>query len=216
MKKIIAGVAILFLGLLGFLGYELHEKNVQDEIYEEAAVFFREEDYKKAIQYFKEAASHNNVFSGNVKKDLIYYEAEGYMKLEEYEEALALYDGLIKDYPSHSIPYVMKAHCFSVSDQKENAAKVYEEAYKKTKEEIFLYYLADLYVTMGSCEDALEIIHTYRGKDGETERKLGFLEIIICEKQNQYKEAYEKAVLYCENYPEDELGRKELEFLKTR
>lgn len=216
MKKIIAVIVLVFLAFAGLMIYQVKEKDTQNDLYAEASVFFREEDYKKAIQYFKEAEEHNNLFSGKVKENLRYYQAEAYMKLEEYEEAASLYDELIEAVPKSAIAYVMKAYCLSSSSRMEDAAAVYEQGYDNTKEDIFLYYLANQYVTMDAYEKALDIIHTSGKLEADTEKRLSFLEIVIYEKQQDYKTAYEKAEKFCEKYPEDEQGIKEKEFLKTR
>ncbi len=216
MKKIIAVVVLLFLAFIGVMIYQVKEKDTQNDLYAEAAVFFQEEDYKKAIQYFEEAKEHNNVFSGRLKEDLSYYQAEAYMKLEEYEEAVALYDKLIERVPKNDIAYIMKAYCLASSGRMEDAAAVYEQGYDKTKEDMFLYYLANQYVTMEAYEKALDIIHTSGKLEADTEKRLSFLEIVVYEKQQDYKTAYEKAEKFCEKYPEDEQGIKERDFLKTR
>ena len=67
MKKIIAIMVLLLAALIGFLVFQVNEKMDQEELYEEAAVYFQEEDYKKAIQFFEEASEHNNLFSGKLK-----------------------------------------------------------------------------------------------------------------------------------------------------
>lgn len=216
MKKIIAAILFLTAALIGTLIYQANEKSIQDKLYEEATVFFREKDYKKAIQYFEEAKEHNNLFSGSLKNELSYYRAEAHMMLEEYDEATKIYDGLISDSPKESIPYIMKAYCLIGSGRAESAVSLYEEGYKNTKNPEFLYYQANQYVTMESYEEALEIIDTYRDAEEEVACKLSFLEIVIYEKQQDYKTAYEKAVLHCETYPDDEQGQKEKTFLESR
>lgn len=217
MKKIIAIILLLAVTLIGTLIYQVNEKAEQEELYEEAAVFFQEQDYKKAIQYFEEASDHNNLFSGNLKKDLAYYQAEAHMKLSEYSQAIEIYDRMIHESVKDSIPYVMKAYCLIGLEEVQKAASVYEEGYEKTKDAAFLYYLANQYVNMEQYEDAIQVIHAYRNmKDQETARKLAFLEIVVYEKQQQYDKAYELAVSYCENYPDDEEGQKEKTFLESR
>ena len=217
MKKIIAVIVLLFAALIGFFVYQVNEKMTQDELYAEAAVFFQEEDYKKAIQFFEETSEHNNLFSGNLKKDLSYYQAEAHMKLGEYEEALVIYDAMIRDGAKDSIPYVMKAYCLIGMEEEETAASIYKEGYEKTKDAELLYYLANQYITMEQYEDAGNVIHTYQNiKEEEIVRKLAFLEIVVYEKQQQYDKAYEAALAYCEKYPEDEAGQKEKTFLESR
>ena len=217
MKKIIAVIVLLFAALIGFFVYQVNEKMTQDELYAEAAVFFQEEDYKKAIQFFEETSEHNNLFSGNLKEDLSYYQAEAHMKLGEYEEALEIYDAMIHEDGKDSIPYVMKAYCLIGMEEEETAASIYKEGYEKTKDTELLYYLANQYITMEQYEDAGNVIHTYQNiKDEDVARKLAFLEIVVYEKQQQYDKAYEAATAYCEKYPEDEAGQKEKTFLESR
>ena len=217
MKKIIAIILLLAAVLIGTFIYQINEKVTQDEIYGEAAVFFQEQDYKKAIQYFEEAFTHNNLFSGNLKKDLAYYQAEAHMKLGEYSQAIEIYDRMIRESSNESIPYVMKAYCLIGLEEIEKAASVYEEGYEKTKDPAFLYYLANQYVNMEQYDDAIHVIHTYQNiKNEEMARKLAFLEIVVYEKQQQYDKAYELAVAYCEDYPEDAEGQKEKTFLESR
>lgn len=217
MKKIIAAIVLLLAVLIGSIVYQVNEKITQDEIYAEATVFFQEEDYKKAIQYFTEAAEHNNLFSGKLKEDLSYYQAEAHMKLEEYEEALDIYNALIAQDTKDSIPYVMKAFCLIGLEEEETAASIYKEGYEKTKDTELLYYLVNQYITMEQYEDALQIIHTYQNMEDENiASKLAFLEIVVYEKQQDYKTAHELATAYCEKYPEDEAGLKEKTFLESR
>lgn len=217
MKKIIALILLVAATLIGTFIYQVNEKMTQEEFYEEAAVFFQEQDYKKAIQYFEKASTHSNLFSGNLKEDLAYYQAEAHMKLSEYSQAIEIYDRMIRESSKKSIPYVMKAYCLIGLGEEGKAASVYEEGYEKTKDPAFLYYLANQYVNMEQYEDAVQVIHAYQDvKDQETTRKLAFLEIVVHEKQQQYDKAYELAISYCEKYPDDENGKKEKIFLESR
>jgi len=217
VKKLIVFILLLFAVLIGTLIYQVNEKITQDEVYEEAAVFFQEEDYKKAIQFFEEAKDHNNLFSGDLKKDLSYYQAEAHMKLGEFEEALKIYESMIAENGKESIPYVMKAYCLIGLEEEETAASVYKDGYDNTKDPEFVYYLANQYVTMEQYEDAANVIHTYQNiEDEDIARRLAFLEIIIYEEQQQYEKAYELAEAYCDKYPEDEDGLKEKTFLESR
>lgn len=217
MKKIIAVIVLLLAVLIGGVIYQANEKTTQDKLYADATIFFEEEDYKKAIQYFTEAAEHNNLFSGRLKTDLSYYQAEAHVKLGEYEEALAIYNALIAEGTKDSIPYVMKAVCLIGLEEEETAASIYKEGYEKTKDTELLYFLANQYITMEQYEDALQIIHTYQNTEDETTaRKLSFLEIVVYESQQEYGKAYELAVSYCEKYPDDEAGAKEKTFLESR
>lgn len=216
MKKIISGIVLFVLLLTGILVLQVNEKMTQKELYGEAAVFFQEEDYKKAIQFLEDASEHQNLFSGSMKREIAYYQAESYLKLEEYEEAIKIYDEILKDRGKDSIAYMMKAYCLTCMEDYDQALLVYEEGYKKTKDSEFLYCLANLHLTRKEYDKAQQIIDDSRNAEEETAQKLAFLEIVLYEKQLDYKTAYEKAVSYCEQYPEDAKGIKEREFLKSR
>ena len=217
MKKIIAIILLLAVTLIGTLIYQVNEKMNQEDRFEEAAVFFQEQDYKKAIQYFEEASTHNSLFSGKLKREISYYQAESHMKLGEYSQAMEIYDRMIAESVKESIPYVMKAYCLIGLEEEEAAASVYKEGYDKTKDTTFLYYLANQYVVMEQYEDAIQVIHTYQNiKNEEVARQLAFLEVVIYEEQQQYDKAYELAISYCEKYPDDENGQKEKIFLESR
>lgn len=217
MKKVIAAIILCGVALIGFLGIQWHEKSTQKELYQEAAVFFEEKDYKKSIQYFEEAMDHKNIFTGSLGKELSYYQAEAYANLEEYDKAIAIYDELIQDEPKESMHYMLKEYCLYEAGKYEEAAKTYETGYEMTKEEEFLSLLANLYVSTGEYAKALAIVAESDSVEEETiQQELQFLDIVICEKQQDYAGAYEKAASYCETYPEDEKGQKEKDFLESR
>lgn len=217
MKKIIAGFVLLLAVTIGVLGYQVSEKSEQNKLYQEAAVFFEEADYKKAIQYLEKAKKHDNVFTGGLKEEIAYYQAEAHMNLEEYEEAIAIYDSLIKENPKESMNYVLKEYCLYDAGRYEEAAAVYREAYEQTGQEEFLAFLCDLYVSVEKYGEALKIIEEAEQiKDDSVKKEIGFLEIVIYEKQQEYGKAYEKAQAYCQAYPEDDKAKKERDFLESR
>lgn len=217
MKKVIAAIVLCVLAFIGFFVYQGHEKSIQNDLYEEAAVFFEEEDYKKAIQYFEEAREHDNLFTGSLDEELSYYQAEAYANLGEYEEAIEIYDRMIGENPKEAMNYTLKEYCLYHAGDYEQAAQVYEEGYQQTGEESFLASLANLYVSIEEYEKALAIVKDSDEKNAEDVKKeLKFLEIVIYEKQQEYEAAYEKAVAFCEAYPEDEQGIRERDFLESR
>lgn len=216
MKKIIILLILGLAAVLGLLAYQGHEKSVQDELYEEAYIFFEEADYKKAIQYLSEAEEHNNLFSGSLKEEILYYKADSHLQLEEYEEAIAIYDELLAENPKEIMNYLLKGYCLSRSGAKEDAASVYETGYVETKDPEILARLCNLHISMEDYEAAQKVIEMAEELKGEEAKELRFLEIVICEKQLDYGKAYEAAVKFCEDYPDDERGQKEKTFLESR
>lgn len=217
MKKIIAALVLCVLALVGFFAYQGHEKSIQNDLYEEAAVFFEEEDYKKAIQYFDEAREHDNLFTGNLEEEILYYKAEGYLNLGETEEAIAIYDQFILENPKEPMNYILEGYCYLEAGNYDEAYTCYWNGYDQTGEEDFLVQLCNIDIQMEEYDKALEVAADVSGlQDDEIVKELKFLEIVIFEKQQKYEQAYEKAAAYCEAYPDDEKGKKEKDFLESR
>jgi tetratricopeptide (TPR) repeat protein len=217
MKKLVAVIAVLVVLAVGFLGFQGYERSKQKELFADASVFFEEEDYQKAIQLFEEASEYNNLFSGSLKEQFLYYQAEAYMNLGEYEEAVEIYDQFIAKKPKEERNYILKGYCYGQSGEYEKAEAVYEEGFQQTGDGEFLLNLCNTYLATEEYDKALELIEENRDVDSEdTARELLFSEIVIYEKQQEYEKAYEKAKEFVEVYPDDEDGQKELTFLESR
>lgn len=217
MKKLTAVILLIVLLTGGFFGYQGYKRSRQKELFEEASVFFEEKDYQKAIQIFEQAKEKNSLFSGSMDRQLLYYEAEAYMNLGEYKEAIQIYNYFIGEKPKEEMNYTLKGYCYEKAKEYDKAAIVYVEAYNQTKEGTFLLKLCNMYIRTKDYDKALEIIAEHGEiKEEEIQKALLFAEIVICEKQQNYEEAYEKAKAFHEKYPEDEDGKKEVEFLESR
>lgn len=217
MKKLIAVIVLLILAAGGFFGYQGYERSRQTELFSEASVYFEEKDYQKAIQIFEEAREHDNLFSGSLNEQFLYYQAEAYMNLGDYEEAVKIYNQFIGKKPKEARNYVLKGYCYSKAKEYDKAASVYEEAYEQTGEGEFLLNLCNMYIVTKDYDKALSLIEQNRNlKEEDTAKQLLFSEVVIYEKQQEYGLAYEKAKEFVENYPDDEDGKKEMEFLESR
>lgn len=217
MKKLIAVIVLLILAAGGFFGYQGYERSRQTELFSEASVYFEEKDYQKAIQIFEEAREHDNLFSGSLNEQFLYYQAEAYMNLGDYEEAVKIYNEFIGKKPKEARNYVLKGYCYSKAKEYDKAASVYEEAYEQTGEGEFLLNLCNMYIVIKDYDKALSLIEQNRNlKEEDTAKQLLFSEVVIYEKQQEYGLAYEKAKEFVENYPDDEDGKKEMEFLESR
>lgn len=217
MKKLIAVIVLLLVAAGGFFGYQGYERSRQTELFSEASVYFEEKDYQKAIQIFEEAREHDNLFSGSLNEQFLYYQAEAYMNLGDYEEAVKIYNRFIGEKPKEARNYVLKGYCYSKAKEYDKAASVYEEAYEQTGEGEFLLNLCNMYIVTEDYDKALSLIEQNRDlKEEDTVRSLLFSEIVIYEKQQEYGLAYEKAKEFSETYPDDENGKKEMEFLESR
>ena len=216
MKKIIVVIVTALLLGAGLLFYQGYEKDMQNELYREAAVFFEEADYKKAIQYLTEAQEHNNLFSGSLNSEISYYIADSHLKLDEYEEAEAIYDELLLDEPKKALNYLLKGFCLSRAGKTEEAEALYRTGYEKTGDGEILVRLCNLYLSQEDYEAVNTMLEEVKSLKGDALKELEFLKIVALEKQQKYAEAYEEAVKFCDNYPEDERGMKEKTFLESR
>lgn len=217
MKKLIGVAVFLLLIGIGFLGYQGYERSQQTELFKEATVYFEEKDYRKAIELFEAAREKSNLFSGSLGNELSHYEAEAYMDLEEYEKAIKIYNRFIAENPKEIMNYILKGYCYSKAKNYEKAVITYETGYEKTKDGDFILKLCNMYITTKKFDKAMELIEENKNKkDKEMVKNLLFSEIVIYEKQQDYSTAYEKAKAFVEIYPDDEEGKKEMEFLESR
>ena len=96
------------------------------------------------------------------------------------------------------------------------------EAYQSYQKSAGLSYgeyrtVEDCMLAMGDYTAALELNQKLQESAGKTElRNLLFDEVVLYEKSCDYENAKVKIQEYCEQYPEDEEGQKEYEFLQTR
>lgn len=60
--------------------------------------YYNKGQYEKAIDYFDKCLKTNQWFSDNVDADVLMYEASAYLNIEQYENAKACYQKLLKKY----------------------------------------------------------------------------------------------------------------------
>lgn len=152
---------------------------------------------------------------GKTGKDL-YIIGRAYDKLGDEEkaiEALSKSEGK-KEY--QAVFYL--GTIYERRGEYEKALQSYEQ-YKNQKGLTFSEYqtVSECMMKTGEYEAALDLNHYMRESAGQAETKdLKFEEIVIYERSGNFKEAANRAQAYTEEYPEDEEGKKEYEFLMTR
>ena len=217
MSRIIRIALLLLIIIAGASGvYLKHSREIKLDMRDEALLYFREQDYEKAIDCFEKAGARKTLFSDEIDTDINCYLAESYRQLGEYKEAIDLYDTMLRWSPANKRCYILKGDCLEKDGQDKEAVECYEEGYKKTGDADFLLKLCKASMRKKDYKSA----HKYadKGIEKEEDSKDVFLfeKIAIYEKQQKYKKAWKTAKKYIKLYPEDEKGRKEYIFLSSR
>ena len=217
MSRIIR-IALLLLIIIGAASgvYLKHSREIKLDMRDEALLYFREEDYEKAIDCFEKAGARKTLFSDEIDTDINCYLAESYRQLGEYEEALDLYDMMLRWSPSNKRFYILKGDCLEKNGQDEEAVECYEEGYQKTGDADFLLKLCKASMSKKDYKSAHKYANKGLKKEKESKASFLFEKIVIYEKEQKYKKAWQTAKKYVKLYPDDKKGRKEYIFLSTR
>ena len=182
----------------------------------DALLYFKEEDYTKSIEYLEKALDRKTLFGIKMEQDMECYLAESYFRMGDYEKAEQLYHKLQKKDPGNSLYYLLEGQCCTAHEDYEKAMQIFKNGWEKTKDPAFISEICEIYIEQDEYDKALSYARQGIGKDGTADAELMYDLIIIYEKSQDYEAAYEAAKDYCEKYPEDERGRKELVFLSSR
>lgn len=217
-KVIIILVIILVLAAIGgFFGYQAKQFRDQKRYRRHMVNAYKQEKYQTALDYQKDIERTKNIFSHLLEEDVSYYKADCYAKLEQYDKAIAIYNQMIEATPQDSKNYMLKGSCYMKQKQTKKALEVYKTGYETTADTVLLPNLAYCYMKLESYDMAKKIVQEGLASGDESIKKdLLFDEIVLYEKNLDYKTAYEKAKEYVNLYPDDKEGQKELTFLETR
>ena len=215
MRKIVV-IGILVLLILGVSGGYYHLRAIHDkkEIRQEALLYFQEEDYQKAAELFEDARARKTLFSSDLDWDILNYLAESRYQLGDYDEALKLYDRIIRQDSGEARNYLLKGECLEKADRPEDAVDCYQTGYDKTDDSSLLLRMCHVYMDEKDYEKALACAE--QGSEGDDRQAFLFNKIIIYEKSRDYESAFRAASDYVDLYPKDEKGKKEYTFLSTR
>lgn len=217
-KPIVIGILVLVLVVVaGLFGYQAKLFRDQKRYRRHMISAYKQEDYTKALEYKKDIDKTKNIFSHLISSDVDYYVADCYVKSKEYDKAIAMYDEMIDANADDAKNYTLKAACYMKQDDVKKALETYKTGYDATEDDSLLPNLVYCYMERENYDTAMEYVQ--KGIDSEDEnvkQQLLFDEIVIYEKQTDYKTAYKKAKSYVAAYPDDEDAQKELTFLETR
>ena len=216
MKYVRIILLVLALILAGTCFFQWRQYRKQLDLRRQGLLYFSEEDYAKAIDYLEEATGMHSIFSGDIVTDMKAYLAESHMKLEEYDEAVDLYDYLIREDPDAVRYYVLKSECLTSSGDEEGAGEVLRRGYEKTGDSGLLLTLCERYLSEKNYEEALACAEEGGKAGDENAADFLFTRVVIYEKQGDYQSALKACKEYTDLYPDDEKGQKEYTFLSTR
>ena len=177
------------------------------EIYEVLENF----GYKEAGQEYLQAA----LDSGDKSMDT-YVMGRIYYYLGEYQKAyLALEEAKDK---GGVISYLYLGRSYEATGDYNYASNVYNSYLSKYDDN------AEIYNQLGLCElakgDYQKALTAFQSglqiEDNPVQQSLAFNEIVAYEYLGEYEQAYELLTSYVRTYPDDELARRELNFLSTR
>lgn len=212
--RILLLILVLIIAGMTYMQWRAFEK--KKALRSDALLYFKEEDYTKSIEYLEKALKIKTVFGLNLEEDMDCYLAESYFRMGDYEKAEQLYHKLQKKDPGNSLYYLLEGRCCTSCGDYEKAMQIFKTGWEKTKDPAFISEICEIYIEQNEYDKALSYARQGIGKDGTADAELMYDLIIIYEKSQDYEAAYQAAIDYCEKYPEDERGKKELVFLSSR
>ena len=217
MGKFLRVLLLLLVILIAGVSYiNWRAYNKKKELRSDALLYFKEEDYVKSIEYLEKALDLKTIFGLKIDEDMECYLAESYFRMGEYEKAEQLYHKLQKKDPGNSLYYLLEGQCCTSRKEYETAMQIFKTGWEKTKDPAFISEICEIYIEQNEYDQALSYPLSGIGKDGTADAELMYDLIIIYEKSQDYEAAYKAAQDYCEKYPEDERGKRELIFLSSR
>jgi tetratricopeptide (TPR) repeat protein len=212
--RVILLLVVIAVAGMGYMQWRTYAK--KKELRSDALIYFKEEDYKKSIDYLEKALALKTIFGLNIDQDMECYLAESCFRMEDYERAEELYHKLQKKDSGNSLYYLLEGQCCTSYGDYEKAMQIFKKGWEKTKDPAFISEICEIYIEQNEYDKALSYARQGLGKDGTADAELMYDLIIIYEKSQDYEAAYQAALDYCEKYPEDERGKKELVFLSSR
>ena len=213
IKGIITAVVVVLVALTAFCGFGYISQRMAAS---EGITYLNKKEYQKAYEQFDHAAGKFTLFFTKQKKDVLYYEGEALYQMEQYDQAIEIYDKLIDHGESRA--YSLKAYCL-VQQKKTNVAlETCDQGIKEHLDSGDIY--CTKYAILAKQEkykQGLQVIHTALKQENlENKKEVLFARISAYESMFDFETAYRYAKSYVKAYPKDAKGKKELTFLETR
>lgn len=213
LKGIITAVVVILIALTAFCGFGYISQRMTAS---EGITYLNKKEYQKAYEQFDHAAGKFTLFFTKQKKDVLYYEGEALYEMEQYDQAIEVYDKLIDHGESRA--YSLKAYCLVQQKKTKQAIEVCDQGIKEHPDAGDLY--CTKYAVLAKQEkykQGLQVIKTALKRENlENKKEVLFARISAYESMFDFDTAYCYAKAYVKAYPKDAKGKKELIFLETR
>ncbi|OLR58786.1 hypothetical protein BHF70_03635 [Anaerostipes sp. 494a] len=209
---IIAGIIFLLI-LTGFCGYGYISQKITAN---QGIEHLNKKEYQKAYEKFYQASEKFTLLWTKQKTNVLFYKGEALYQLERYDDAVKVYDKLIKKGESRA--YSFKAFCYVGKGQEEKAKQICDEGIKEIPDAGDIYCTKyAIYAKQKKYKEGLNVLETaLKQVNLKNEDEVMFTRISAYESMFQYDTAYKYAKEYVKKYPKDTRGKKELTFLETR
>lgn len=213
LKGIITGVVVIVVALTAFCGFGYISQRMAAS---KGITYLNKKEYQKAYEQFDHAAGKFTFFFTKQKKDVLYYEGEALYEMEQYDQAVEVYDKLIDHGESRA--YSLKAYCLVQQKKTKQAIEACDQGIKEHPDAGDLY--CTKYAILAKQEkykQGLQVIKTALKRENlENKKEVLFARISAYESMFDFETAYRYAKAYVKAYPKDAKGKKELTFLETR
>ncbi|HID0768131.1 TPA: hypothetical protein ACXDAZ_002661 [Clostridium botulinum] len=105
---------------------------MEDNLLIKANKYYREKEYKKAIDYYNKYIEENNIITKNTQIGF-YNKAVCYMKLLNYSEAICFLKKSLKINPKHQKSLYNLGYCYYSTKNNYKAYKYFKDAYELDK-----------------------------------------------------------------------------------
>ena len=212
VKGIVTAVVVVLVALTAFCGFGYISQRMAAS---KGITYLNKKEYQKAYEQFDHAGKFT-LFSTKQKKDVLYYEGEALYEMEQYDQAIEVYDRLIDHGESRA--YSLKAYCLVQQKKTKAAMKACEQGLKEHPDAGDLY--CTKYAILAKQEkykQGLQVVNkALKQENLENKKEVLFARISAYESMFDFKTAYRYAKSYVKAYPKDARGKKELTFLETR
>lgn len=115
-------------------------------------------NYEKAKEYFESAVDNASTLSKNINVDVLYYLADTYIQLNQYEDAIKTYERLIKKGEENVNIYNQMGICYYNVNDYDNAVEEFKKAFEKNKSVEIALNLYNAYLSNENEKDANKVL----------------------------------------------------------
>ena len=134
LKGIITAVVVIVVALAAFSGFGYISQKMMAS---DGITYLNNKEYQKAYEQFDKAAGKFTLFFTKQKKDVLFYEGEALYEIEQYDQAIEVYDQLIDHGESRA--YSLKAYCLMQQKKEKEAIKVCDQGIEEHRESGDIY-----------------------------------------------------------------------------